>query len=736
MEDEKKNKVHHVRYPLLILFILALVFLSVALTIFIQLNQQMKNDLLKSVQREEKAVLFTQTNRVKELIGYLITDLTNLAQREEIKKGREKDIRPLLNSFYQRHQEVVVAGYFMDKRGILKFVEGRDRSGEGKNISYQTHIKELFRTKRPVVSISFMAVEGYISIAIHSPIVINEKIQGSIATLIKWKDLADWLKKPIVLQESFFILLDPKGKIVCHPVSQYIGNLVTDMKDTYFEGHLSWKEILSPHSIAGVGKGSIFGKERHIFATYPIVLGNKNYSLINAIPYSSVAGFIGKYYTLSRTYLVLSFLVIFLIISYAGWIFYWDKRKNLILEKELKEDIEKRKNLEGKLKRSNELKTKFLSEVSHEIATPLTSLQDSLSLLFDDILGRTNSEQKKFLAIASQSVSRLSRLIDDLLDISRIEAGIIRVTPQPLNIAVLARGVVKTILSSAEKKGIKLSSQIPFYLSPVMADHDRTIQILTNLISNSIKYTPKGKIELIAEEKEDFLEVAVIDTGIGIPPEEREKIFNHFYQIRQYRSDGSPGRGLGLSIIRAIVERQGGKIWVESEPGKGSKFTFTVPVVFPSSFQDLLDEAIRFGEEEGKMFTLFRLGIEETDQRTCRGRIYPTRGLDKSSPYESKFPSNEFKKELELLLKEMMRHSIDSVSIYQDKIGMLIYHLLEGKIEPFIFRLKSTIKKHKFSQFPVSLKLSYRIAWAHFPEEGRNAETLIKKIEDKRGITF
>ncbi len=395
-------------------------------------------------------------------------------------------------------------------------------------------------------------------------------------------------------------------------------------------------------------------------------------------------------------------------------------RRILDLEKEAKKLQEEKEQLKKEKEKENlrhQQKSDLFSAISHEIATPLTSLQETLSLLFDESLGKTTQEQKKFLAIASQSVGRLSRLIGDFLDISRIEAGVIRATPQPLNIAILAKGVVKTMLPSAEKKGIELSSRIPFHLSLVMADHDRTIQVLTNLISNSIKYTPRGKVELTAEEKNDFLEVGVVDTGIGIPAEEKEKIFDHFYQIKQYRSDGSSGRGLGLSIIKAIVECQGGKIWVESKLDKGSKFTFTIPIVSPSSFQDILDEAIRFGDEKGKTFTLFLLKAEK---------------------FEEIEQGEEFKKELELLLKEMMRHSIDPVGIYQDKIGIVIWHLPEEKIEPFISRLKSTIKEHKFFSLPAPLKLSYRIAWVHFPEEGRNKEALIKKIEeqlkDKRGI--
>ena len=428
--------------------------------------------------------------------------------------------------------------------------------------------------------------------------------------------------------------------------------------------------------------------------------------------------------SLSKNYLIFSFLLISFILIYAGWIFHSDKQRNLKLQR-------------GLIIR-NERKTKFLSNISHEVGTPLISLQESLSLVLDGSLGEINEKQKKFLAIASESVKRISRLIDELLDISRIEAGMIKITPQPLNIGVLSKGVVQIMQDSAEKKGLKLFSLIPFYLPLVMVDHDRTIQILTNLISNSIKYTSEGKIEVFAEEKENFLKVSVIDAGIGILAQERVKIFDEFYQIKQERSALFPGGGLGLNIIKSIVERQGGKIWVESEFGKGSKFIFTVPIVPSSSFQDLLNEAIRFGREEGKMFTLFLLGIEKIDQQTCRGRIYPTRGLDESSPYKSEFPFNEFKKELELLLKKAMRNSVDLVGTEKDKIGMVIWHLPEKKIEFFISRLKKLIKEHKFSRFP--LKLSYKIAWARFPEEGRNGESLLKKIEgqlrDKGRISF
>jgi len=366
------------------------------------------------------------------------------------------------------------------------------------------------------------------------------------------------------------------------------------------------------------------------------------------------------------------------------------------LQKEIKEE-----------KFHSEQKSNFLSAISHEIATPLNSLSASLSLIFDGSLGKTNENQKEFLAIAQQSTARLSRLIDDLLDISCIEAGVIRITPRPLNIGVLGRGVVKMMLPSAQKKGIKLSSRIPFDLPPVTADHDRTIQILTNLISNGIKHTtPKGKIEVTAEERDDFLEVAVVDTGIGIPAEERERIFDRFYQIGQYHNNGFPGRGLGLSIIKLIAERQGGKIWVESEVGKGSKFTFTLPKLYPFSFQSILDEAIRFGQKEGETFILFLLKTENL--------------LNKEEG---------FKRELELLLKETMRHSIDFIGRDKDKIGVIIWNLPEEKINPFSARLEKTIREYRFSQFPSSPELVLRIGWVYFPKEARSREVLLKKAE-------
>jgi len=731
-----ENKVHHTSYPISVLFLLALTFLTATLSIFLHLNQQMRTELLRQVEQQQKTILSHQIVRVEELVNHLISDLTNLAQKESIKKGREKQIRFLLSDFYQRHQEVVVAGYFMNKRGILKFVEGRDQGGEGEDISYQAHIKELFRTKRPVVSVSFMAVEGYSSMAIHCPIVINNEVEGSVATLIKWDDLAHWLEKPGVSSDNFLILLDPSGKVVCHPNSQWIGKMVQEAKDTHFEKGLSWKKILHAHSaVAGLVEGGIFEEKKSVFTYQPLTLGNKECSLVSAIPYSSIAGFIANYYTLSKNYLIFSFLLISFILIYAGWIFHSDQQRNLKLQAELKEDIKKRKETEEGLVISNEKKRRFLSHISHEVSTPLSSLQESLSLVLDGSLGEINEQQKKFLAIARQSVKRVFRLVDELLDISRIEAGVIKISPQPLNIAVLARGVVQIMQDSAEKKGLKLSSLIPFHLPLVMVDQDRTIQILTNLIDNSIKYTPEGKIQVLAEEKENFLKVSVVDTGIGILAQEREKIFDEFYQIKQERGDVFPGRGLGLNIIKSIVERQGGKIWVESEFGKGSKFIFTVPIVPSSSFQHLLDEAIRFGREEGKMFTLFLLKVENLKVISTSGDISHISSLwERSLDLEEIRQKEKFMRELELLLKETMRNSIDIVGMEKDKIGMVIWHLLEEKIEFFISRLKKRIKTHKFSHFP--LKLSYRIAWARFPEDGGNGKTLLKKIEEKRGITL
>jgi len=232
------------------------------------------------------------------------------------------------------------------------------------------------------------------------------------------------------------------------------------------------------------------------------------------------------------------------------------------------------------LKEIDQMKSDFVTSVTHELRSPLTSLTMYIDLFLKGGAGELNDKAKKFLTIMERSNNRLSRFIDDLLDMAKIERGKMEIKKEPLGILPIVSETVQLIKPQADEKDIEITMDISDNLPLVFVDGDRTRQIITNLLSNSIKFTPeKGKVSIKIQDEGEHVQVSISDTGIGIPPEQINRIFDKFEQVREVRErvKGPKGTGLGLAIVKSLVEAQGGKIWVESEVDKGSTFYFTLP---------------------------------------------------------------------------------------------------------------------------------------------------------------
>lgn len=224
-------------------------------------------------------------------------------------------------------------------------------------------------------------------------------------------------------------------------------------------------------------------------------------------------------------------------------------------------------------------KSEFVSTVSHELRTPMTAIKGYTDLLYSGAAGPINAEQRRFLSTIKSNTDRLTALINDLLDISRMETGRVRFEPRPLQIGGVIADVVNVLAGQAEAKQQRLSYDIAAGLPDIMGDRDRLNQVLTNLIGNAIRYTPEGgEIVVRAYPVEKAVRVDVQDTGIGIAPEDLSHIFERFYRADHPLVQETRGTGLGLYIVKMFVEMHGGRIWVESELGKGSTFTFILPV--------------------------------------------------------------------------------------------------------------------------------------------------------------
>jgi len=228
---------------------------------------------------------------------------------------------------------------------------------------------------------------------------------------------------------------------------------------------------------------------------------------------------------------------------------------------------------------SAQAKSEFVSTVAHELRTPMTSIQGYAELLLEGTVGALNPDQQHLLTIILSNSNRMSELVTDLLDISRIEAGRVELDPVPLNLAQLVYEVQDSIAETIRERGLVLKLNLIPGIPPVLADHNRVVQVLANLLSNAYRYTPAGgTITLTVRPELGAVRIDVCDTGIGIDKKDQERIFERFYRANHPQVNQESGTGLGLPIVRSLVELHGGKVWVQSEPGQGSTFSFTLPV--------------------------------------------------------------------------------------------------------------------------------------------------------------
>jgi two-component system, NtrC family, sensor histidine kinase KinB len=228
-----------------------------------------------------------------------------------------------------------------------------------------------------------------------------------------------------------------------------------------------------------------------------------------------------------------------------------------------------------RLRRFEELKNDVVATIAHEFRTPLTSLRMAVHLCTEQVAGPLTDKQAELLDAAREDCDRLQAMVDDLLDMSRIESGRVELYPLPVSVGRLAGNAIEQFKGEAEAKGVRLSAEITIPEVRVLADHERVGHIFSNLINNALRHTPReGSVTLGASLIKGAVRFTVTDTGAGIAKEYQERLFDKFFQV----PDGGPkGTGLGLYIAREIVRAHGGDIGVESEPGKGSTFWFTLP---------------------------------------------------------------------------------------------------------------------------------------------------------------
>ena len=222
-------------------------------------------------------------------------------------------------------------------------------------------------------------------------------------------------------------------------------------------------------------------------------------------------------------------------------------------------------------------KNRFIANISHEFKTPLTVINGFAEVLLEEECGPLNDEQKKFVSQIAYSGEHLLAIVNDLLDLARIEAGQMEITLAPVDLGKVCNEAADMMESRLQTRGLSLVRDLPEGEALAYGDHLRLKQVMLNLLSNALKFTPQGTVTIWLAEQDGRMEFGVQDTGIGIEEQDLERVFLPFEQVQNKLTTAEKGTGLGLALCREIVEAQGGSIRVESKPGEGSNFIVSIP---------------------------------------------------------------------------------------------------------------------------------------------------------------
>jgi len=248
------------------------------------------------------------------------------------------------------------------------------------------------------------------------------------------------------------------------------------------------------------------------------------------------------------------------------------------LERRVAERTKELEQLNEELKGLNKMKSDFISSVSHELRTPLTSIKGYASILMTGKLGDVLPAQKERLEKIDKHSNSLVHMINNLLDIARIESGKVQMDMKDISIKEMLDSIIDIITPQVKEKNISLKINSKIKFDRIKADHGQMERVFLNLLSNAVKFTPEnGKVSIGIEERDNATQFSIEDTGIGIPPQDIQKVFREFFRADNALDQKIKGSGLGLSLVKKIIEAHKGKIWFDSALGKGTRFTFTLP---------------------------------------------------------------------------------------------------------------------------------------------------------------
>jgi signal transduction histidine kinase/GGDEF domain-containing protein len=362
--------------------------------------------------------------------------------------------------------------------------------------------------------------------------------------------------------------------------------------------------------------------------------------------------------------------------------------------------------------RLKQVKDEFVGMVSHELRTPMTSIREVISQTLDGILGETTPEQREFLSMALSDVDRLSLMIDDLLDISKLDAGKMKMKMEMCEMVALVLKIISSFVPQAKARGLEMKGSFSKEKIKAYVDKDRITQVFSNLIGNAVKFTQKGHIEISLVDSEDAVECSVSDTGPGITKKDLPQLFDKFQQFGHRVNGEEKGTGLGLAISKGIVESHKGKIWVESQVNVGTKFTFVLPKY---TGKELIREGLKKAIKEGQPLSVLIFDVKNFEA------IQQKIGEERAG-----FVVRAFWE----LIKDNLRREGDNLGIEDlHTILTILPGTEKGNAALALERMRSVLRDYLLKE-GLKEEVDLVCEVVAYPDDGKTEEELFSKITD------